>query len=208
MSQIEIQDDKQELIVDAALKRFAHFGPSKTTMNEIADDLRLSKALIYYYFPDKASLLNAVLEKILNNYFLEIECEANHSKTVEKALYNLIAVRHDFFMKFFFNMGLNRNFLEGNKNSLDEVAARAIKREKAFVATLLEKANKTGELSITNTEEQADLYIDLMKGIRFSYVTPGACTPIIDEDLLKEINHKTRLMTELFVKAHKTPTKH
>ncbi|MCO4294133.1 TetR/AcrR family transcriptional regulator [Solitalea sp. MAHUQ-68] len=203
MSQIEVHDDKQELIVDAALKRFAHFGPSKTTMNEIADDLRLSKALIYYYFPDKASLLKAVLEKILNTYFLEIECEANHSKTVEKALFNLIAVRHDFFMKFFYNMGLNRNFLEGNKNSLDEIAATAIKREKKFVAALLERANQTGELKVTNPEEQADLYIDLLKGIRFSFITPGTCSQILDEALLKEINRKSRLLTELFVNAHK-----
>src|SRR6187431_1062469 len=59
------QDQKKNLIIEAAQKRFAHFGVGKTTMNEIADDLSLSKASLYYYFPDKLNLYAAVLQKII-----------------------------------------------------------------------------------------------------------------------------------------------
>ncbi|UKJ09036.1 TetR/AcrR family transcriptional regulator [Solitalea lacus] len=203
MSQIDVHDDKQDLIVEAALKRFAHYGPAKTTMNEIADDLRLSKALIYYYFPDKASLFTAVLEKILDDYFLEISCEANHAKSVEIALMNLNEVRHEFFTRYFLNMGLNRNFLEGNKNTIDKVVIKAMNREKNFVAELFEKANASGEMVINKIEEKAELYLDLIKGIRFSYIMPGSCTPLLDSATMQEINKKHQLLTEIFIKAHK-----
>ena len=203
MSQMEFQEDKQEIIIEAALKRFAHYGPSKTTMNEIADDLHLSKALIYYYFPDKANLLKAVLEKILHNYFSEIECEVKHAKSVEKALMNLTEVHQDFFAKYFLNMGLNRNFIESNKGSLDEIASSAIEREKEIIARLFQKANETGELLILNPKEKADLYIDMMKGIRFSFITPGTCSPLLDHNTLKEMHVKIKLMTEIFIKAHR-----
>lgn len=53
---MENQDKKRILIIEAALKRFAHYGLSKTTMTEIAKDISFSKALLYYYFPDKLSL--------------------------------------------------------------------------------------------------------------------------------------------------------
>lgn len=46
------QDLKREAIIEAAIKRFAHFGVGKTTMTEIGNDLSLSKASLYYYFPD------------------------------------------------------------------------------------------------------------------------------------------------------------
>ena len=58
------QDQKQEAIIEAAIKRFAHFGVSKTTMAEIAADLSFSKASLYYYFPDKLNLFAAVFKTI------------------------------------------------------------------------------------------------------------------------------------------------
>ena len=60
-----IQDKKREAIIEAAKKRFSHFGVGKTTMNEIADDLSISKASLYYYFPDKLNLYAAVLQTII-----------------------------------------------------------------------------------------------------------------------------------------------
>lgn len=58
-------DEKRVKILDVAKKRFAHYGLAKTTMAEIAKDLAFSKALLYYYFPDKNSLLRLLL-KILS----------------------------------------------------------------------------------------------------------------------------------------------
>ncbi|UZJ66593.1 TetR/AcrR family transcriptional regulator [Sphingobacterium sp. KU25419] len=37
-------DNKKELIIAAAIRRFAHYGFSKTTMNEIAEDVKITKA--------------------------------------------------------------------------------------------------------------------------------------------------------------------
>src|SRR5947208_16334089 len=59
------QDKKRDAIIEAAKKRFSHFGVDKTTMNEIADDLSISKASLYYYFPDKLNLYGAVLQQII-----------------------------------------------------------------------------------------------------------------------------------------------
>ena len=55
--------NKVELIIEASQKRFGLFGIEKTSMREIANDLKLSKASLYYYFPDKESLYKAVVEK-------------------------------------------------------------------------------------------------------------------------------------------------
>jgi len=59
------QDQKREAIIEAALKRFAHFGVAKTTMTEIGNDLAISKASLYYYFPDKINLYAAFLKTII-----------------------------------------------------------------------------------------------------------------------------------------------
>ena len=62
---MENQDKKRGIIIEAALKRFAHYGLSKTTMTEIAKDVSFSKALLYYYFPDKLSLYVNAIEHLM-----------------------------------------------------------------------------------------------------------------------------------------------
>ena len=58
-------DRKRGLILDGAIKRFSHFGINKTTMAEIAEDLSVTKPALYYYFPDKQSIIVAVADKII-----------------------------------------------------------------------------------------------------------------------------------------------
>src|SRR3954468_9394537 len=59
----EPSKEKIDIILDAAQKRFGHYGLSKTTMNEIAADIGMSKASLYYYFKDKESIFIAVADK-------------------------------------------------------------------------------------------------------------------------------------------------
>ncbi len=48
--------DLKNDILDAAKKRFDRFGFKKTTLDEIAKDLKISKKTIYEYFTDKEDL--------------------------------------------------------------------------------------------------------------------------------------------------------
>ena len=58
----EVSDrGRVELIVDAAARLF--LGPGRVSMDDLARDLGMSKKTIYRYFPDKHSLLTAVLDR-------------------------------------------------------------------------------------------------------------------------------------------------
>jgi TetR/AcrR family transcriptional regulator len=52
---------KELLILDAAQQRFAAGGYGKSTMDEIAADVGMCKAALYYYFPTKESVYRAVV---------------------------------------------------------------------------------------------------------------------------------------------------
>ena len=64
--------DKVQMIIEASQKRFGLYGIEKTSMREIADDIKLSKASLYYYFPDKESLYKAVIEKEQKEFITKI----------------------------------------------------------------------------------------------------------------------------------------
>src|SRR4051812_5812977 len=65
---VNADKDKLQQILEAARKRFAHFGLGKTTMTEIASDIGMSKASLYYYFPDKEHLFAGVIGREIDAF--------------------------------------------------------------------------------------------------------------------------------------------
>jgi AcrR family transcriptional regulator len=65
---------RRKQIVDAAEKLFFAKNYDSVTMDEIADEAEVNKALLYYYFKNKESLFFAVVlraGKIMNKLFIE-----------------------------------------------------------------------------------------------------------------------------------------
>ena len=50
-------------ILQAALKRFANAGYAATSVQQIVDDVQVSKPALYYYFRDKAGLFEALVHQ-------------------------------------------------------------------------------------------------------------------------------------------------
>jgi AcrR family transcriptional regulator len=55
-------NERKNLLIKAASKRFSRLGYYKTTLEEVARDIRIGKATIYHYFASKDDLYLSVLE--------------------------------------------------------------------------------------------------------------------------------------------------
>lgn len=53
---LETLDETARQILDAATRRFLHYGFKKTTMSEIAEDCNMSTGNLYRYFPSKLDI--------------------------------------------------------------------------------------------------------------------------------------------------------
>ena len=53
-------DDTRTKIIEAARRRFKHYGYTKTTMAELADDCEMSPGNIYRYFPGKLDIAEEI----------------------------------------------------------------------------------------------------------------------------------------------------
>lgn len=196
------RDEMRERIIEAALKRFSHYSASKTTMNEIADDLHCSKASLYYYFPDKNGLHVAVLEKVAEFYFDEMEKEAAKAPTAEAALMGLILTRQAFVKKFC-RLELFKVLREKNMLNTAETFEAARKRETGIVTGIIRRGVKSGELHTDQPEQVATLYIHSMMGLRLSVLSHSAITDDISEEEFEKIHEWQTLLTGIFIKGLK-----
>ena len=66
-------DDKRQRILEAARKRFRHYGVKKTTMQEIPRDAGIAVGTLYLYFEDKDDLLVACTEEYVTRHRRQAE---------------------------------------------------------------------------------------------------------------------------------------
>lgn len=66
----EMREEKKTLIMDVALEHFSGEGFHTTTINHIARHAGISKGLMYNYFKSKEDLLAAILNRSLNEVYL------------------------------------------------------------------------------------------------------------------------------------------
>jgi len=72
-------------ILKAAQKRFIRHGLNKTTLEEIARDLRIGKATIYHYFDSKDQLFRDTVELEISEYLDQIKnCFNNEAVSVKE----------------------------------------------------------------------------------------------------------------------------
>jgi TetR/AcrR family transcriptional repressor of mexJK operon len=164
------QDQKRHAIIEAAQKRFAHFGVGKTTMNELADDLSISKASLYYYFPDKLNLYAAVLQTIIENDEANDE-EFLNEKDPLKAITIYLEVRTRFIIKYYNILEYLRTLKLNVPKELEPVFSRARSREVKIVTTILENTKKFKPPAAGNTQYIAELFLDGIEGLRFSAIS-------------------------------------
>ena len=159
------QDQKRDAIIEAAHKRFSHFGVGKTTMNEIAEDLSISKASLYYYFPDKLNLYAAVLKKI-------IEAEKNNNqvhlkeRNPLKALLIFLDQRTELIIK-------NHNILEYLRTigtsfpeEFQAIFNFARSRDIIEISMIIQKGIEAKILKAKDIQQTAELLVDCLVGLR------------------------------------------
>jgi TetR/AcrR family transcriptional regulator len=195
---MENQDKKKQLILQAALVRFAHYGLSKTTMTDIAKDISFSKALLYYYFPDKLSLYVSVIEHLMLTISKETIKSIEKTQSSTEGILLLLQKRQGYIQKYFTLLDLSK--LSGPDLPTD--LAGKFERSRAFelrlIASLLQRGVSSGEFAIEDVQTTTEIFIEALLGIHHNILNKRKeiCP---SKDQFKQIFVKERRFAEIFL---------
>ncbi|WKK57273.1 MULTISPECIES: TetR/AcrR family transcriptional regulator [unclassified Sphingobacterium] len=163
-------DVKRQKILEAARRRFAHFGMAKTTMAEIAQDLSFSKALLYYYFPDKNRLYAAVLEYTVDEMVTETENRITKSNTIEEAFTAFLETRLEAIKEnysiFEYTYSLRNEF----PPDLEEACSSIIDKDIEQVQKILGQGVEKGEIVVDDLPVTSKIFMISILGMRIGVV--------------------------------------
>jgi AcrR family transcriptional regulator len=157
---------KVDFILKAAQKRLGLYGFEKTTMQEIAADISMSKASLYYYYPDKESLFKAVIENEQKEFLLQLERSIEELNDADAMIVEIVELRHSLFRKF---LNLSKFRLSDNlkvKPLLHDLYNRIREIETEILTNVFNKGKESGIFQFRDASELALLFSDLLQGIR------------------------------------------
>lgn len=194
-------ENRKDQIIDAALKRFSHFGFHKTTMNEIADDLRITKANLYYYYPDKSTLIVDVLIKLANDVYAgEKEIVENYSGDLMKTMYEILEYRSEYTRKYYvLHICENLDWIKGL--DINEVMQDFYKRDVSLMKVLYQKSVDRGELMMDDIESCACTIVEIQKGLGIIHTISDVITGIPNESNVDMILESQKRALKLIFEA-------
>jgi len=187
---------KVDFILKAAQKRLGLYGYEKTTMQEIAGDISMSKASLYYYYPDKDSLFKAVIENEQKEFLTELEKRISLLTEADKMIIELVEVRHTLFRRF---LNLSKFRLSGNykvKPMFNDLYNRMREIEIEILTRVFMKGKESGVFHFNDAAELAHLFSDLLQGIRIMEIKRMSRLEMTEEEnehLVKMLREATLL---------------
>jgi TetR/AcrR family transcriptional repressor of mexJK operon len=194
-----IPPEKLSKILDVAQKRFARFGLAKTTMSEIADDLGVSKASLYYYFPDKECIFKKVVVKEQSDFCQQMKNILASNKNIHSTLKDYIENRSNYF-KTLINLGhLNYDAFHAQKPLYASLGKEFYEKEKEIVITLLQNAQKRNEIKKINIDEYAGFFVHVLRTLRL--YTLGRKELWEQGGMDQELKQEYTFFTNIFLKS-------
>jgi TetR/AcrR family transcriptional regulator len=162
--------ERETAILDAAQKRFARFGISKVTMEEIASDVGLGKASLYYYFPTKQDVFRAVLEREEKEYLAALRGIMMQEIEHAEKLKLFVRQRLELFATFLNLAQFKADSWTAMRPAFQVLFRTMEMEEHRFLTGILKEGAKRREFSIAEPGHVATLLLHLLHGLRLRVI--------------------------------------
>ncbi|MBW7888025.1 MAG: TetR/AcrR family transcriptional regulator [Bacteroidetes bacterium] len=192
-------EEKNRLIVEAATKRFAYYGFTKVTMDEIAADVGMGKASLYYYFATKEKLFQAVIESEREEFVTKIEALINKNSSSAQKLKEYVKLRLESFRDLV-NIGSITLKQSSEANAIFRTLLKSfMEREKKLLETILNEGKRNNEFSISTITATAELFLHILQGMRLRTINEAPHR--IEEEQFQSLQKEMELFVSIFIKG-------
>lgn len=178
------KDDIREQIVQAAKKRFSHFGYAKTTMAEVATDCAMSPGNLYRFYPGKLDIAEAIATEDYSKHLEHMrKLAVAPGKDARERLHDLL----------FEELRRTYTKLEKDPRAYEmalvisrerpEYANWMLREERKVLVELLDEAERRGEFKIDDKEMVAEMVQSATMKFRYPQLWSKLTLPKLEREL-------------------------
>jgi len=158
------------LILDAAKREFSTFGFKKVTMDEIARELDMGKASLYYYFRTKDQLFGAVITREHDRFMETVESRVADSASAGEKIKTFVAERTEYFNRLVHLSVLDLRNTSAMKPVFAAMFEAFSRQELKLLRAIIQEGKKNGEFRVPSEEKVAKALLHTLQGLRLRFV--------------------------------------
>lgn len=178
------KDTIREQIVQAAKKRFSHFGYAKTTMAEVATDCAMSPGNLYRFYPGKLDIAEAIATEDYSKHLEHMrKLAVTPAKDARQRLHDLL----------FEELRRTYHKLEKDPRAYEmalvisrerpEFANWMLREERKILVELMDEAERRGEFVPENKEFTAEMIQAATMKFRYPQLWSKLTLPKLEREL-------------------------
>jgi len=191
---------KENLILDAAQRRFAVYGLNKVTMDEIAADLGMGKASLYYYFATKEDLFRGVIEREQQVLLRSLQEILAMDVPAGEKLKRYVDQRLRYFDELVNLRLLNWHSWLSTRAVFRDLFESFAAQEQKVLTEILRGGKKSGEFGMGSPEATAAMLLHALQGLRLRAVRTTQFSGDSAE-VSQEVKREMRRLVELLVRG-------
>ena len=178
------KDNIREQIVEAAKKRFSHFGYAKTTMAEVASDCAMSPGNLYRFYPGKLDIAEAIATTDYSKHLEHMRALAiAPDRNARERLHDML----------FEELRRTYHKLEKHPRAYEmalvisrerpEYANWMLAEERKILVALMDEAERRGEFTIEDKEFTAEMIQSATMKFRYPQLWSKLTLPKLEREL-------------------------
>lgn len=192
---------KEALILDAARKRFAAYGYAKTTMDEIAEDVGMAKASLYYYYKAKEDVFLSVIRREQSVFTSAMKDIMVRPASAAEKLRAYAEVRVDLTERLLNINRLSQREHEDVHSIFHEAFQSFDEHEVACLVKILTEGVKKREFRMAHVKPTALLIQHVLQGLRLRLFKSRTMASPSDSDVNREWRCESLLFVDVLLRA-------
>jgi TetR/AcrR family transcriptional regulator len=190
-----LSKDKEEVILRAAQHRFAGYGYSKVTMDEIAEDIGMAKASLYYYFPTKEAIFRSVIQHEQEEFLTRIKAIIEGTLPAGQKFLEYIRLRIKLTEQLSNLSHFHKQGWNDVKPIFKDLFSEFLQQELRQIAHILQEGKKNHEFQLEHPQKTAAMILHILQGLHLRFFRGYDHHAIVESDRVS-YEHETLLFAE------------
>lgn len=192
--------EKETLILNAAQRRFAVYGLNKVTMDEIASDLGMGKASLYYYFPTKEDLYKGVVQREQAEFLRRLQEILSLDISARDMLRRYVEQRLTYLAELVNLQLLSVHSWLSTRPLFRDLFESFAAQELKHLTEILRRGRKSGDFDVRSPETTAVLILHVLQGLRLR-TARAAEFQMHHGEVSKEVEREMRQFVKLLIRG-------
>jgi TetR/AcrR family transcriptional regulator len=195
-----VHQGREKAILDAARRRFAHYGYNKVTMEEVAEEVGVVKGSIYYYFPTKEQLFKEVIRGEQLQFIARMKEILVPELSPIELIHLYVDKRLHYFQEILTLSQLDFQTWTRISSSYRDIFENFQKEEVGILQQIFERGMESGEFMAGNAQKLAGLFLHLYLGLWLRSMKSANYIPD-DHKTHAQLNQEIKYFVEIFLRG-------